>query len=139
MRDRKLLRGEEMVLSIEFINITSFDQNRTALTSSKAKIIFFQEHKVRKRERKKHRRELHDLGWKVHFGPCDETSKVAAAGIGAMWKDDEVHVYPEKMQDDDLVKARSLGRAGKYIVNVGWESNYVVYPIYGKVAAPRRR
>ena len=107
------------------------------MTSSKAKVVFFQEHKVRKRERKKHRRELRGLGWSVHFGPCDESSKVASAGVGVMWRDDEVQVYPEKIGDEDLAKARDLGRAGKYIVNLRWDYNYLVYPVYGKIGGSK--
>ena len=72
------------------------------------------------------------MGWSIHFGPCDESSKVASAGVGVMWRDDEVQVYPEKIGVEDLAKARDLGRAGKYIVNLGWDYNYVVFPVYGK-------
>ena len=50
--------------------------------------------------------------------PRDESSKVASAGVGVMWRDDEVQVDPEKIGDEDLAKARDLGRAGKYIVNL---------------------
>ena len=40
------------------------------------------------------------MGWSIHFGPCDESSKVASAGVGVMWRDDEVQVYPEKIGDE---------------------------------------
>ena len=48
---------------LENVNVTSFEQNKHALMSSNAKVIFFQEHKVRKNERRKLSRKLRDKGW----------------------------------------------------------------------------
>ena len=45
-------KGEEYAL-MENINVASFDQHKEALIQSKAKVIFFQEHKVRKDEKRK--------------------------------------------------------------------------------------
>ena len=63
-------KGEGYVL-MENINVTSFGQNKQALIQSKAKVIFFQEHKVRKDEKRKMEMTLKDNGWRVRFGPCD--------------------------------------------------------------------
>ena len=53
-------------------------------------------------------------GWKVHVGPCDETGKnAAAAGVGVMWKEEEVSVYPEPIRDEELATAKEAGRVGK--------------------------
>ena len=35
------------------------------------------------------------------------------------------------MKDEKLIKAREKGRVGKYIMDVGLDTNYTVYPIYG--------
>ena len=49
----------------------------------------------------------------MHFGPCDETGKNAAAGVGVIWKDEGVKVFPEQTGDADLRKASEAGRVGK--------------------------
>ena len=101
--------------------------------SRKAKVIFFLEHKVRKVEEKKMKKILKILKkrrWQVHFGPCDETGKNAAAGVGVMWREAEVKIFPEKTKNEELAKAKEMGRAGKYIMDFGWEKSYMVYPMY---------
>ena len=35
------------------------------------------------------------------------------------------------MRDEELNKAMEKGRVGKYIMDVGWDANYTVYPLYG--------
>ena len=45
-------KGEEYAI-MENINVTSLDQNKEALIKSKAKVIFSQEHTIRKEEKKK--------------------------------------------------------------------------------------
>ena len=115
---------------MECIHATSFEQSSRTLARSKAAVIFFQEHKVKMKERRRYKKELRDLGWEVHFGPSDEAGKVAAAGVGVMWNAEEVQAFPEQMKDEDLIKARGKGRVGKYIMDVGWDTNYTVYPIY---------
>ena len=57
----------------------------------------------------------------------------AAAGVGVMWKEDGVKIFPEKMKDHDLRKASEGGRTGKYTMSLGWEKSYTCYPIYKKV------
>ena len=59
-RQRKALGEEEMVLMTEVINITSFEKNKEALIRSKAKVIFFQEHKVKKMEVGRIKKEMKD-------------------------------------------------------------------------------
>ena len=130
-RERKRLGQIDMVATVECINVTSFEQSWRTLAKSKAAVIFFQEHKVKRKERRRHKKELRDLGWEVHFGPSDETGKVAAAGVGVMWRAEQVQVFPEKMRDEELNKAMEKGRVGKYIMDVGWDANYTVYPLYG--------
>ena len=61
---------------------------------------------MRKNEVKRIRRTLLKKGWKVHFGPCDETGKNAAAGVGVMWREDYVKIFPEKIKDEDLGQKR---------------------------------
>ena len=61
---------------VENINVTSLDQNKEALIKSNGKVIFFQEHKVRKDEKKRMELTMKDEGWKVHLGPCHETGKM---------------------------------------------------------------
>ena len=57
-RERQILGEIENTLMAEVVNITSFDQNKEPLLESKAKVIFFQEHKVRRSERKTQRLKL---------------------------------------------------------------------------------
>lgn len=45
---------------------------------------------------------MKDEGWRVHLGPCDETGKDAAAGVGVMWKEEDVNVYPEPRRDEEM-------------------------------------
>ena len=73
-----------------------------------------------KNETKKIMRQMRNKGWRIHFGPCDETGRNATAGVGVMWKEDEVKIYPEVMKDQDLIRASEQGRAGKYMMNSGW-------------------
>ena len=102
------------------------------LILSEAKVIFFQEHKIRKKEMPRIRKRLREAGWAIHCGPCDETGKIASAGVGVMWREDEVKVYPEQIKDGELYKAYGCGMRGKYTMDVGWEKNYTVYNLYGK-------
>lgn len=46
-------KGEEYAI-MGNINVTSLDQNKEALIKSKAKVIFFQEHKIRKEKKEEH-------------------------------------------------------------------------------------
>ena len=82
----------------ECMNITSFEMQKDALFRSKAKVIFFQEHKVRKKEQKHMKKQAREAGWSIHFSPSNEGGKKASAGVGVMWRDDEVKVYPEKVR-----------------------------------------
>ena len=81
---------------LECISVTSFATQLEVLIASQAKVIFFQEHKIRKKEMPKIRKRLTEIGWAIHCGPCDETGKRASAGVGVMWKEDEVTVYQER-------------------------------------------
>ena len=56
-----------------------------------------------------------------------------------MWKDEDVKIFPETIKDEDLMKAREAGRAGEYMLNLGWEKNYICYPIYGESPEGKRR
>ena len=80
---------------------------------------------------------MKDDEWRVHLGPCDETGQNAAAGVGVMWKEEEVSVYPEPIRDEEMAKAKEAGRVGKYTMSMGWERDYMVYPIYGKSGGTR--
>ena len=121
-----------MVLMTEIINITSLEKNKEALIRSKAKVIFFQEHKVRKMEVGRIKKEMKDRGWMIHFGPANEEGKTAEAGVGVMWKGNEVQIFPERIKDEELQKTREQGRAGKKNMDVGCDISYAIYPIYGK-------
>ena len=54
-----------------------------------------------------------------------------------MWKEDNVEILPEKIKDEDLGKAKNCGRVEKYLMDVGWEKSYRVYPVYGKSGGSR--
>ena len=78
------------------MNVTSFAMQMEALVRSRANVVFFQEHKLRKKDIPRIWKRLKEAGWAIHCGPCDETDSRAAAGVGVMWKEDEVKVYPEQ-------------------------------------------
>ena len=42
-----------------------------------------------------------------------------AAGVGVMWKEEEVSIYPEPIRDEELAKAKQAGRVGKYTTSMG--------------------
>ena len=46
-----------------------------------------------------------------------------------MWREDQVKVYPERIKDEELIKAYEVGMVGKYTVDVGWEKLHGVQPI----------
>ena len=93
---------------MEVINVTSFATQMETLVFSKAKVIFFQEHKIRKKEMPRIRKRLKEKGWAIHCGPCDETGRRASAGVGVMWKEDEVKVYPERIKDGGCTRPMSV-------------------------------
>lgn len=76
-------------------------------------------------------------GRKVRLGACDEKGKNAAVGIGLIWKEEEVSVYAEAIRGQEMTKAKDAGRVGKYMMSMGWERGYMVYPIYGKSGGTR--
>ena len=55
--------NESDYLMLECINITSFEHNMQALFKSKAKAIFFQEHKIRKKDVERIKDVLKKQGW----------------------------------------------------------------------------
>ena len=75
---------------------------------------------------------LSEAGWRVHFSPSFEGGKKAAAGVGAMWREDKVQVHAERIKDPELQEARLQGMVERYIVDVGWPDPYAIYNIYGK-------
>ena len=119
------------MLEIECINVTSLDTQLEALLSSKASVIFFQEHKLRKNEVKKMRRQLRQAGWMVHLGPSDESGKKPSAGVGVMWREGAVQIFHQKVKGEALREAAERGIVAKYVMDVGWERAYTVYNIYG--------
>ena len=66
-------------LIMEVVNVTSFATQMETLIRSKATVVFFQEHKIRKKELPKIRKRLKEAGWAIHCGPCDETGRRASA------------------------------------------------------------
>ena len=122
----RLGRGSDF-MTLEVINITNFDKQMDALIDSKAKVIFFQEHKTLKKDVKRIRRDLKAAGWQIHCGPCNEGGRKAPAGVGVMWRECAVKIYPERIKDLDLRKAYERGTVGKYTLDVGWERAYTVY------------
>ena len=95
-------------------------------------MVFFQEHKVRRKDQAWFRNQLKDAGWKVHFSPSYEGGKRAAAGVGVMWREGDVHVYPDRILDPDLREARERGMVGRYILDVGWHKQFAIYNVYGE-------
>ena len=57
----KRLGQTKMVATVECINVTSFEQSWRTLARSKAAVMFFQEHKVKMKERTRHKKELRNL------------------------------------------------------------------------------
>ena len=49
-----------------------------------------------------------------------------------MWRGGTVKIFPGKIKDEELQKAQEQGRAGKYVMDLGWRENYTVYVVYGK-------
>ena len=92
---------EDDYATMECTNITSMEQNGWVLRESKADIQTSQEHKLRKRDMAKIRKRLKEAGWSIHCTPCDESGSRPAAGVGVMWRDDQVKIYPEKIKDED--------------------------------------
>ena len=86
-------------MMIECINITSLEHNMKALMKSKAKAIFFQGHKVKAKDVARIREVLRQNGWAMLCSPSDETGKNAAAGVGVMWRAQDVKIFEEKMKD----------------------------------------
>ena len=75
-KEREAKGKGEVYAQMENMNVTSLDEHKEAPIQSKAKVIFFQEHKARKDEKKKMEMTLEDNRWIVHIGPCDETGKM---------------------------------------------------------------
>ena len=121
---------------LECINITSFEHNMQALFKSKAKAIFFQEHKIRKKDVERIKDVLKKQGWAILCSPSDETGKHVAAGVGVMWREQDVKIFEEKIKDENLEKAGEMGRASKYIMDVGWET-YCVYNLLRQIRKQR--
>ena len=71
-------------------------------------------------------------GWMVHFSPSHEGGKKASAGVGVMWREANVQVHPEKIQDEELKEARSRGMVERYNIDVGWEFAFTAYNFYGE-------
>ena len=67
---------------MEVVNVTNLAMQMETVILSKAKVIFFQEHKVRRKDLPKIRKRLREKGWAIHCGPCDETGRRASAGVG---------------------------------------------------------
>ena len=119
------------LLSIECVNVTSMDTQLDALLSSKASVVFIQEHKVRRNEVKKFRKQIREAGWRMHLSPCDESGKKAAAGVGVIWREGDVQIFHEKLRGGAIAEAHALGRVAKYVMDVGWERAYTCYVVYG--------
>ena len=106
-------------MMIECVNITSFEKNMRALMKSKATAIFFQEHKIRSADVARIKEILKKNGWAMLCSPSDETGMNAAAGVGVMWRAQDVNIFEEKIKDEKLFKARAMGRACNYVMEVG--------------------
>ena len=107
-------------MMIECVNITSFERNMRALMKSKATAIFFQEHNSRAVDVTRIKEILGKDGWAMLCSPSDETGKNAAAGVGVMWRAQDVNIFEENIKYEKLTKAREMGRASKYVMGVGW-------------------
>ena len=77
------------------------------------------------------RRQFAKAGWRIHLSPCDESGKKASAGVGVIWREDEVHIFHKKIHDSDLQHANARGIVAKYVLDVGWERAFTIYNLYG--------
>ena len=58
------------------------------------------------------------------FGPVMRQGN-AAAGVGVMWKEEEVSIYPEPIGDEELAKPKEAGRVGEHTMSMGWDRDYM--------------
>ena len=132
IRKRRRTGRTAEFLTCECINVTSLETQLDAIIRSKADIVFFQEHKVKKQDYKRFKADLKEAGWRIHLSPAYEGGKKPSGGVGVIWRADKVHVHPERLKDPELIEARGRGMVERYIIDVGWEHAYSLYNVYGK-------
>ena len=72
------------------------------------------------------------MNWTLQVGPCDETTKKPNAGVGAMIDERQgCKLIKSKMITGNFIKAYKTGRVVMYEMDLGWESNMLVFVIYG--------
>ena len=68
----------------------------------------------------------------MHCDPYDDTTKKPNAGVGAMIKyTKSCNIIKSKMITEDFKEAYKTGRAAMYVMDLGWESNMMVFVLYG--------
>ena len=75
---------------------------------------------------------MKEANWTWMCGPCDESTKKPNAGVGVMIDDkQDCKIIDAKVHTEDFKKACNSGRAAIYEMDLGWESNMLVFEIYG--------
>ena len=106
--------------------------NDGAVARRKAAIIFIQEHKLKGKALGETAKRLKEANWTWKCGPCDENTKKPNAGVGVMIDDKQgCKIIDAKVYTEDFKKACKAGRAAIYEMDLGWESNMLVFEIYG--------
>ena len=73
-------------------------------------LIFFQEHAVAEEKAGLVTALAAEKGWRMDIGPIDGSTDSASAGVGAMWKPENIKVQVIKLADQH---ARDMERIGK--------------------------
>ena len=64
---------------------------------------------------------MRKAGWQMSCSPCAIIGTKAAAGVGIMVREDIAKLIPTTIRTKAFQEAYDKGRAGKYMVDLGWE------------------
>ena len=115
----------------ECANITSMDKNshfilNRARTNA---ITTVQEHKLKNSDVKKYKDIFKEAKLKLIGGPSDDTTKTPSAGVGIAAREDITCVRDE-FKSQAFKRIYELGRADKYLIDLGWRQNIVAFVVY---------
>ena len=105
--------GEEEVLDISSINITSLKTQGGRLAERSGHAIFIQEHSSTLPEIAAWAADARKKGWEVRATPCGPNQAGRGSGVGALVRQ-PLQIIPWKATTEDYQQVHDLGRAALY-------------------------
>ena len=102
---------------------------------SKTDMYFVQECKIKEEEKGKIASLCKEEKYEAVIGPSNMDTQKPSAGVGCISKEDKVKFVITEHLTEAFKKAHEMGRAEKYLIDLGWERMIQVFNIYGQSGA----